>query len=86
MAWYALMSGDPTVQGNYRLLPNYTQENPPPCGAGCIICAVFVDGTTVPPNLAGIQDQIANGLVTGVPQRLPGPPIPPRPYVVLLRC
>lgn len=84
MAWYALMGGDPTNQNNYRLLPGYNEDNPPPCAAGCVICAVFVMGNAPMPNLTSILDRIANGLVTGTPQRPAG--FPPKPYDVLLRC
>ncbi len=85
MAWYALMNGDPTVAARYRLLPGYTLENPPPCGSGCVICAIFVEGNSDIPIISeGLMNRIATGLVTGTRQRPAG--FPPPPYDVLLRC
>lgn len=86
MAWYALINGNPIDAVNYRLLPNYTQGNPPSCSGGCIICAVFVTGDSPTPIFSeDLKDLIANGLVTRSGQRATPPPIPP-PYLVLLRC
>lgn len=86
MAWYALMdTSDPTNAGKYRRLPIYDENNPPPCGSGCVICAIFVTGSSDTPTINDdLMNRIAIGLVTGTRQRPAG--FPPQPYDVLLRC
>ena len=85
MSWYSLISGDPLNPNNYRILPAvYTDQNPPGCMTGCIICAIFLSQTTLIPTSIpqSVQDMIAIALATGTPQR----PSPFTPYQVLLRC
>ena len=42
MAWYVFKGGDPFIGSNYRKLAGYTEENPPSCYVGCIICAIML--------------------------------------------